>query len=129
MEEKPKIKAPGIDEEKKEIRFDFIKSNFFRVLHVDGIYGGLPPGGGHFIEMAVWNERWPIPKQVVYELNPDRSVGKEIEKHSRDAIVREVEAQLIIDIEVAKKVRDWLTTRINDYDELKNKVKAENKSD
>jgi hypothetical protein len=49
-----------------EIEFDFIKSNFFRVIHVDGAFGGLSPNG--FVHMALYSERRAIPTKVVHKI-------------------------------------------------------------
>jgi hypothetical protein len=113
-----KALPPGINEEAHQVRYDFIKSNHFRVIHVDGICGGISPRGG-LVHMAVWNERWPIPKQTVHEFTPDAEVGKEIlaERVMRNAIVREVEAQLVMDISEAKRLRDWLDDKIKSFEE------------
>lgn len=121
MAEEAKKGPPGIDVEAGRIRFDFIKSNFFRVIHVEGIFGGNSPRG--LINMAVFNERWPIPKQITHEYTEGRS-GKEIERVARDAIVREVEAQLVMNVQTAKSICKWLQDKINNIEE-KTKVKKE----
>ena len=109
---------PGIDVKAKRARFDYIKSNHFRVIHVDGIYGGPGPRGN--FHMSIWNERWPIPKQAVHDLKPDGVVGEEIhpERITRNAIVREVEVQLIMNIETAKTMHVWLGNKIASFEEF-----------
>jgi len=113
MNDTPPKRLPGIDLEKKRVKFDYIKGNYFRIIHVDGVHGGIGPRGSIF--MSVWNERWPIPKQTSHEISDEGTVGKEIESERvvRDAVVREVEIGLIIDIETAKQIRDWLTDKID----------------
>ena len=113
MTEQAKKGPPGIDAEAGRIKFDFIKSNFFRVIHVDGVFGGNSPRG--LISMAVYNERWPIPKQIIKEFKHGKS-GKEIERASRDAIVREVEAQLVMDVPTAKIICKWLQDKISNIE-------------
>jgi hypothetical protein len=110
---------PGIDEKEKRIRFDYIKSQFFRVIHVDGIFGGTSPIG-KAIRMSVWNERWPIPKQTVHEMDELGNLLKEVveERIQRDAIVREVEVDLVMDVDCAKQMREWLSRKIEQYDEI-----------
>jgi hypothetical protein len=105
-------KAPGVDAESGEIRFDYIKSNLFRVIHVDGVFGGISPT--QKIHLSVWNERWPIPKQLSYKLSPEGKRGEEINEArvSRDAVIREVECHLIMDIHVAKRIAAWLGNKI-----------------
>ena len=56
-------KFPGIDQKEKRARFDYIKSQFFRSVHVDGVFGGVIPSGKS-IRMSIWNERWPIPNRL-----------------------------------------------------------------
>lgn len=120
--------TPGIDRETGRIRFDYIKGNYFRVIHVDGVYGGNSPRGGH-IQMAVWNERWPIPKQTVHQFEQGKPLGKEIldERVARDAIVREVEVQLMMDIAMAKRMRDWLDDKIQHVEETIEEAEKEEK--
>jgi hypothetical protein len=113
MAEEVKKGPPGIDLDEGRIRFDFIKSNHFRVIHVEGVFGGNSPRG--LINMAVFNERWPIPKQTTHEYTEGRP-GKEIERASRDAIVREVEAQLVMDVRTAKSICKWLQGKIDNIE-------------
>jgi hypothetical protein len=114
MAEETKKGPPGIDIEAGEIRFDFIKSNNFRVLHIEGAYGGKSPH--KLIHMMVYNERWPIPKQITKEFKEGKT-GREIARASRDAIVREVEAQLVMDVATAKRIRNWLNNIIKNIEE------------
>ena len=94
------------------LRFDLIKSNFFRVIHSDGAWGGITPQGK--IHMAFYNERPAIPKQVTHEVTAEGNLGAEIadERIARDAIVREVEVEVIMDLETAKRLREWLDDKI-----------------
>ena len=96
------------------IAFDYIKGNFFRVIHADGVLGGSTPSGN--IHMAFFSERQPIPKREVYGLKPDGSLGDLIidQKVSRHAIVREVDCDVIMSREVAQSLLKWLQQVIDD---------------
>lgn len=96
------------EQQPRKIKFDYIKSNFFRVIRVDGIWGGITPNAD--IQIAFWNERPAIPKQVVYEIMPDGDVIENIE--GREAIVREVEVSMILDIDTAEMLIDWLRDQV-----------------
>lgn len=87
----------------------FIKSGQFRVIYVEGAYGGLSPRGR--ISFALYNERTPIPR--VTEVGPDAN-GKfeEILTDSKSGIVREVEAQVTMGIEEAAELARWLAERV-----------------
>jgi hypothetical protein len=97
--------------EVRRLKFDFIKSTFFRVVHVDGVYGG-PTGQGN-IAMTVFSERGPIPKQVVHPITGE-GIGEELkdERVSRDAIVREAEVCMMLTLPAAESMRAWLDQHI-----------------
>ena len=99
------------------VKFDYIKANFFRVVHADGIWGGVTPSLD--IHMDVWSQRSPIPKQMVHEVKPDGTVGEEIanERTVRDAIVREVEVGVVFNLAIAKSMVDWLNDKISFIEE------------
>jgi len=109
------------------VKFDYVKSEFFRVIHADGVVGGLTPRLD--IHMDIWSERFPIPKQVVHAVNGDGSLGNEIksDRQARDAIVREVEAGVVLDLETGKALLDWLTERIAEAEKLLNERTKESK--
>ena len=99
------------------VRFSYIKSNFFRVLHVDGAIGGVTPQG--FIHCALYNERQAIPQITEHELIDNKLGGDATRTEGRVGFVREVEADLIISRNVAGELRDWLTRQIEMLDKLK----------
>lgn len=103
------------------INFDYIKSNQFRVSHVDGIHGGVTPNGLS-IQMALFSERAPIPKRETYQLKKAR-LGKRIDSKGRDAIIREVELEAIMSLDTAKKIVIWLKEKIDAIETLQKKVK------
>jgi hypothetical protein len=94
------------------IRYNFIKSNHFRVVLAEGAYGGISPTG--HIRMAVFNERFPLPQQTEHSISADGKIGQEIpgSRVARDGIVREIEVELVMDIEHAKQLQEWLGAKI-----------------
>jgi hypothetical protein len=102
----------------KEIEFDFIKSNLFRVIRADGAFGGLAPNG--VVHMALYSERQPIPTKVVHTVISNTQLGPEIQekRQGRKAIVREVEVDVTMDVGQAIVLRDWLTDKINQYQQI-----------
>ena len=96
---------------KGTISFDYIKSNQFRVIRVDGVHGGLAPKA-HVIQMAFFSERRPIPKKETFQLKEGK-LGEQIAKEQRDAIIREVEIEALMDLETAKAVSKWLEEKID----------------
>lgn len=105
VSDKPNNGAPN------EVVFDYIKTPDYREIHADGAWGGLTPRG--YIQMAIYNERLPIPQQTTFELK-DNQVGNEVKekRRTRQAIIRNVEVDLIMDLNTAESMRDWLDQHI-----------------
>src|SRR5689334_23353953 len=103
--------APG--KKLGDIEFDFIKGNFFRVISVDGAFGGLSPQG-RSIHMALFSERRPLPRKTVHSLGTDGLLSDELmdRRETRKAFVREVEADVVMDLPTAIAIRKWLTRKI-----------------
>jgi hypothetical protein len=99
-----------------KIRFHYIKSNYFRVIHVDGALGGVTPSG--FIHCAVYSERAAIPQVTEHAIVEDGLSEEATLIEGRAGVVREVDVDLMMSRSVAEKLRDWLTKRIGEYDAL-----------
>ena len=100
-----------------KIRFDYIKSNQHREIFVEGIHGGLTPKGR--IQMSLFCERQPIPRQIAHKFD-GLELGPEIlpERLSRDAIIRSVDATLIMDLNTAEVMYSWLGNQIKEGKKL-----------
>ena len=102
----------------RTIRFDYLKSNLHRVIHVDGGIGGPSPNG-HLV-VSFFTERAPIPQQTehrvqVAEGEKDVGVlGEELRESrvSRDAVIREVDVSLVLDYKTASTIYTWLGTQL-----------------
>lgn len=107
------VKTPekGVTQKPETVTFDYIKSNFFRVIHCDGIVGGLTPNG--WIHMAAWSSRRPFPKQVVHELTSETKLGEELSSTSREVdFIREIEADIVFSPAMAEVIIRWLQKRL-----------------
>jgi hypothetical protein len=100
------------------VSFDFFKSNFHREILVNGVYGGLTPKG--YLQISVFNERRPIPKQTVHRIEDNGVVGDEEKdlRLTRDSIIRSVEATLHMDIHTAEKTVKWMKKHIEKAKEI-----------
>jgi hypothetical protein len=109
-----------VGKKERRIRFDYIKSNCFRVIRVDGV-NGSPTPRGDAIQMAFFSERVPIPTSEEYFVADDGRLGKRTEITARSAIVREVEVEAIIALPVAKAFSEWLQDKIQRAEERASK--------
>jgi len=104
----------GTSDPRPRIRFHYLKSTQYRVIHVDGAIGQTTPLG--YIHMSLYSERPSIPREQVQQLKEDGSLGEAIpeETVSREGIVREMEVDAIMDINVAQSLKDWLDKQIKE---------------
>ncbi len=107
---------------REPIRFHYIKSNGFRVVHVDGAIGSLTPRG--LIHAALYSERIPIPRMVAQSVAQDGSLGSPVEQEVRQGVVREVEVSLLLDRHAAEAFRNWLSEQIAEFDRALAAAKA-----
>lgn len=109
MVEDPKIIARQSEVPIDELPVYYVKSNFYRVIHADGIYGGGSPTPGN-IMMTVFSHRIPLPEQSAND-----STGKEIvqKRVVRYGIENELEVSIVLALNTAKIMRQWLDAAIN----------------
>lgn len=91
------------------IDLHYEKSRFFRVIHVDGVWGGVSPGGG--ISMALFSQYPPLPEVVQHTIESGR-VGQEVSRTVKSGLVRELEVEALIALDTAIALRDWLSDKI-----------------
>jgi hypothetical protein len=102
------------DNGERTVTFDYIKSNFFRVIYADGVMGNINAKDN--VHLVLWNERGPIPRQEVYELTSEGTIGDEIDSVTRDGMVREVEVDIILTRDSASSLRDLLDEILSEDD-------------
>lgn len=113
MAEEKKVTPQGNVEAPARVNFDYIKGQDFRVIHVDGAIGSVTLNG--HVHMALYSERPPIPRRTVFGVK-DGKLGEEIlpERIARDAIVRELDIDLMMTIDVAESICKWLERKVEE---------------
>ena len=111
------------------ISFNYIKSNGFRVLHVDGAIGSITPAGLIFV--GLYSEQNAIPQIMVHQITDTGQVGSENqeERVGKKGIVREVEVGAMMSLETATALVAWLQEQIKLVDTLRKTAKLEDKKD
>ena len=107
----------------KTIKFHYKKNSDFKTYLATGVYGGIT--SSLMIDANFYIERPPIPKVVEHQVEGDK-IGKEIDKDSLDGAVREVNVGLVIDINMARALRQWLDDKINKIEEYEKTHNLEN---
>jgi hypothetical protein len=112
----------AIKERIRGTRVNYIKSALFRVIHVDGAYGGVTPRG--YIHASIYNERRPIPRVTKLEIDDATDRVTEANVRSKSGLAREVEADLIFDDRAAEEFATWLMTKVNEVRSLRAKAES-----
>lgn len=113
-------------EKAKKLRYYFVKSNDFRVIYAEGAFGGVSPKGA--IRMTLFNERFPLPQETIHEIRPNEEggvmVGPELtaERVGKVGIIREMEADIVLSLETARVVHQWIGEKIQEIENIQNKV-------
>jgi hypothetical protein len=102
MSETPKANAVT----NPQIPVHFVKSTFFRVIHADGVWFGGDPNGN--IHLAFFNERQPIPEQIVATGGPHGIVEDESQRVAKDGVEREIEIDVVLSFQTATFINNVL---------------------
>ena len=72
--------------------------------------------------ISFFSERRPIPKSVVHPLSPDGKLGDEMieERVVREALIREVDAAIAMNMPTARSLYEWLGGKLEQYEAREN---------
>jgi hypothetical protein len=103
-------------QDQQVVVFEYIKSNFFRVIHADGAIGGITPEGN--LHLAFFSDRPAIPKMQVHQRNADGSLGEIMNEHTvvRPGIIREMDIDVVFNREAAKSLVNWINQQLEILD-------------
>ena len=102
--------TPETKELPANLDFHFIKSNSFRVVHCDGVWGGTTPRG--YITMSVYSERSPLPQKITHQVLDHGLLSPETSKEAKEGIIREVDVEVIMDLSMAQSLITWLQDHV-----------------
>lgn len=102
-----------------QIGIHYQRSRHYRTIHADGAQFGVTPRGQ--IQFTLFNDQKPMPEFVMHEITPEGTLGKPIEQSVREGAVREVEVNVIMDIEAATSFLDVLQTTLKQIKEIQTK--------
>ncbi len=110
----------------QEVAFDYIKGQFFRVIHADGAIGGITPQG--LVHIGFFSERPPFARRIVQRAKPDGTLGETVVEKSvvRDAIVRELDVDVIMTYSVLENLHAWIGQRLEELRKLREEHRVSN---
>jgi hypothetical protein len=97
-------------DERQELAVKYVKSNFFRVIHADGVFGGVSPFGD--IHLGFYSERQALPDTSIVTIVKKTGQVLEAKDEGESELARELEADVVIDLSAAIRIRTWLDAQI-----------------
>jgi len=105
--------------EKSKITFNYHFSENYNPTYVNGAYGGVGPKGEIIVNFYL--ERQGIPKSHTHEINKDGSLTPEPESDPQDSlsnVIRFIETGIILNLDSAKRIHDWLGQKIHELERV-----------
>lgn len=102
-------------ENEKTVTFKYKFADNYNPVYVNGAYGGVSSRGEIVVNFFL--ERLPLPNSVTHKVDENGIVGEIIEKENKPkdlnvSSIRFVESGIVVNVETAKQIRDWLDKQI-----------------
>lgn len=102
-------------ENEMSVTFKYKFADNYNPVYVNGAYGGVSPRGEIIANFFL--ERLPLPNSVTHKVDENGIVGEIIDERNnpRDlnkSFIRFVQSGIVVNIETAKQIRDWLDKHI-----------------
>jgi hypothetical protein len=94
----------------RRVDFKYRDAASFRTVRVNGVLGGSTPTGE--IYMGIYTQRPLLPETSYLEIDENGRPGQEILPLTPQALIREIEVGLILDLPNALAIRTWLDGNI-----------------
>ncbi len=90
----------------------FAEAEDYRIVHADGIWGGVTPQLD--VYMQFYTEFKEPPESVTYSIDGQRL--KEDSRTGREALVRQLQVGIMINVRTARALQAWLGDKIREAD-------------
>lgn len=109
------------------LQIHYLKTANYREVPCHGVIGGVTPQGQ--LWMSLYTERHPIPRTVTLPgtlvpgqpgaVRVDEKLVKPISVDTRAGIVRTIEVSTYLDLDGARRLVEWLRTRVEQMEAQK----------
>src|SRR5688572_1446985 len=100
----------------KKLKIRYLKSYDFKVSLATGVYGGITTNG--LINANFFSDRTVIPTSQIVEIDGQGNIISSVEEKDGD-VVREVTVGLLMDVNSAKLLVNWLSSKIDEFEKIK----------
>jgi hypothetical protein len=104
---------------KPEFKFKYIFSYDYNPVYANGAHGGVTPRGELVVNF--YQERQPLPNSITHELNPNGTIGREVDVEPDDlnkSLVRFVANGVVLNHQTAREIHYWLGEKIKELDAI-----------
>lgn len=105
--------------EQKTIKYKYIFDNDYNPVYINGAHGGINYQGE--IVANFYFERFGLPNSLTQEVTPDGNLGAVTESNPKDldqSHVRVVQNGIIMNLNTAKTIHQWLGQHIASLEKL-----------
>jgi hypothetical protein len=106
----------------KELKIKYKFDSNYNPTYINGAVGGINPQGE--IVANFYLERGPIPNSTTFELTAENQLGNIINTNPDDlqkSLIRFVECGIVLNLNSARQINQWLTEQINTLEAIQNK--------
>lgn len=82
-----------------QIGIYYQRSRHYRTVHADGAQLGVTPRGG--IQFRLFSDQKPFPDFVMHRITAEGNLGEPIEEVIKEGAIREVDVNVVMDINTA----------------------------
>jgi hypothetical protein len=94
------------------VKVHYKKLDSYSIFHTDGVAGGITPRG--LLNLEFFVERQTIPTLMEHDVLPNGlGFGRKVE--GLEGLIRLIQCGVILDINTAVNIRDFLTAKIEEY--------------
>jgi hypothetical protein len=97
---------------KRNVPIKYKKSPSYEIYHADGAMGQWTPKSNLSVDFYV--ERASMPEMLIHEVSEDGKLGRVIEQRGDKGVSRERQFGVIMSIQTAIELRDWLANKIEE---------------
>lgn len=112
-----------MEDQRVRIKYKFPED--YNPLYVNGAYGGPGPRGELVVNFYL--ERTPVPREETYSVTQDgRLSDNPVSRNPEDLqyqFIRFVQAGIVVNLQDAKRIHDWLGKHIETLEAVANKGK------
>ena len=104
------------EEKSKTVEFIYQKSNDYKIIYVNGVYGGLTNKGD--IKFDLFHEYNPVPEADVYSVTEDGLLGERVRQKGilDNVFIRERLIGVIMTPQAVRSIGQWLISKADEYD-------------